>query len=69
MANTTYQVPLSRFTNPATRRDALLKLCDVLLHLDALAVDLVSVNKQGQNLNVVLSDPLPAEQLEHLGFF
>lgn len=66
MANTTYTIPMSRLTG-ALRKTGLQQFANMLAHLDAYNIDLVSVGRQGANVNIVLSDPVPADQLEHIG--
>lgn len=64
MANTTYVIPQSQ----QERFEEAIPL--LFIHLATYRtlynVDLVSIAKQGQNWNVILSNPLPADELKHI---
>jgi hypothetical protein len=65
MANTTYQSP--QITNQAQRRTAYNLLSSLLDHLEALGIDLVSINVSSApvRVTIVLDDPLPVNHEDH----
>lgn len=68
MAQTTYTRVLPNLTR-ATREVVYEKLAAVLSHLPNLDVDLLSISLDvpTRTLTVTLTNPVPADQLEHLG--
>ena len=68
MAQTTYTRVLPNLT-VATRLAAYEKLSLLLSHLMPLGVDLLSlsIDVPTRTLTVILTDPLPNDQLDHLG--
>jgi hypothetical protein len=60
----TYTLPNSL---PATRSKAYQRLSSLFSHLDAFGVNVDSIVRVGLDITITLDNPLPAEQLEHLG--
>lgn len=69
MANTTYQTSRSVLASstPAERQEALEMFCLFLQHLDVFGVALVSIAIRQGKIEITLNNPIPADQLTHLG--
>lgn len=66
MAATTYVS--KQAVTLATREVAYRRIANLCVHLHPLDLNLISVTRRADNfVEVVLNNPLPAEQLDHLG--
>lgn len=66
MAQTTYVS--KQAVTLATRSAAYERIAMFMIHLDALGLNLVSIVRRADNfIEIILNNPLPAEQVDHLG--